>query len=102
MDVLQGQRKKRILAKLGWVCGQIEQILAGQDITLADVKLPHEKEPGETKLERLERFKALLNGALAELNRGEPRRCQKCGQPLDDATLDEIPWAWSCGRCASS
>lgn len=99
MDDAHRRRKKAILAKLGQVCGQIEQILAGQDITLAEVLLPHEKKPGETKLERLERFKALLNAALGELNRGEPRRCRSCEQLLGDAILDELPWAWSCGRC---
>jgi len=96
------RRRKRTLAKLGWVCGQIERLLAGQDVTLADVKLPHEREPGETELERLERFKALLGETLGQLDRGEPRCCRACQQPLEDVALDEMPWAWTCGRCPGS
>ncbi len=99
MSAIQGRRKKT-LAKLGWVCGKIEQILAGQDVRLADIQLPHEREPGETELERLQRFKALLSDTLAELNRGEARRCLRCGAALPDPALDEMPWAFACASCA--
>ena len=90
-------RRRRLLDKLGAVCAQIEQILAGQDLRIQDVKLPQERQPGETPLERLQRFKALLSEALAELARGEPRRCRHCQAPLSAQTLDELRWAWSCG-----
>ena len=94
--------KRRVLAKLGEVCARIEKHLAGQNVTLADVKLPQVQTPGKTPLERLQRFKGLLNETLAELNRGEARACQRCQEPLGAAVLDEMPWAFACPPCASS
>lgn len=94
-------RKQLTLAKLGWVCAKIEDILAGQDITLADIPLTTEAEPGETPLERLQRFKALLSETLAQINRGEPRQCAKCQEPIPDPILDDMPWATTCPECGA-
>ncbi len=94
------RRKRETLDKLGWVCRQIEHLLAGQDVRLGDLLLPHEAKPGETPLERLQAFKALLSEALAEQNRGEPRRCRRCQQPIPAPQLDAMPWAWACAACA--
>jgi hypothetical protein len=90
-------RRRRTLDKLGEVSGKIATLLAGQDLDLST--LPLNPEPGETKLERLQRFKALLNDTLAKINRGEPLVCPTCGGPIGDAALDEMPWATSCGTC---
>ena len=92
-------RKKRTLAKLGWVCAKIEEILAGGNLTLRDVKLPENKKPGETELERFQRFKALLGETLAQINRGEARTCSKCGQPIADKFVDDMPWIFTCPAC---
>ena len=100
MSLLQA-RKKRTLAKLGWVCAKIEEILAGANLTLSDVKLPESQTPGETELERFQRFKALLSETLAEINRGEARTCLGCQQPIADALLDEMPWSFRCPACAA-
>ncbi|MGE0710820.1 MAG: hypothetical protein AB7N76_01960 [Planctomycetota bacterium] len=97
---MSAARRKRTLAKLGEVCAKIEKILAGQELTLADVELPQERDPGPSPLERLEAMKRLLNETLAELSRGEPRRCLRCGAPLPDAVLDEMPWAFRCAHDA--
>lgn len=94
-------RKHKILGKLGQVCARIEDLLAGQAVTLADLPLPGDGEPGETDLERLQRFKALLGEALAELARGEARACRRCGEPLPDAELAPLPWATTHRACPS-
>ncbi len=90
-------RKQTLLAKLGDVSRRIEKILSGQNATLADLPIP---EPGETPLERLQRFKRVLNDALSQWNRGEPRNCEKCGGAIADDALDEMPWASRCSACA--
>lgn len=90
-------RRRRVLDKLGEVSAKIEQLLAGQDVELST--LPLQAEPGETPLERLRRFKALLQETLNALQRREAPRCQRCGGPIADAMLDELPWATGCGRC---
>lgn len=92
-------RKQVVLAKLGEVSRKLEQLLAGQDVTLADIQLPQERDPGETPLERLRAFKALLQRVLEELRRGEVRTCERCGGAIPDPALDETPWVSACGRC---
>jgi hypothetical protein len=88
--------RRRTLDQLGVVCKRIERILNGQELTLAEVKLPHEQRPGETPLERLRRFKAELQATLARQERGEPALCERCRLPIPPATLDEMPWATLC------
>lgn len=95
-------RKQKTLRKLGWVCSKIEELLADQNITLADVLFPHEKKPGETDLERLQRFKAHLGETLTKINRGEDFVCRGCQEKLADAILDEMPWALTCPACPAA
>lgn len=92
-------RRRLVLDTMGAVSGKIEQLLAGQDVTLATLPLPQEAEPGETPLERLQRFRALLGACLGQLDRGEPLVCGACGAPLPDAEADAMPWATRCRRC---
>lgn len=94
-------RRKRILSVLGETCAKIEGILAGQSITLADIQLPQERDPGPAPLERLRVFKDLLSEALGELEAGEPRSCATCGEPLPAAELEETPWAYRCSDSSS-
>ncbi|MBX3468080.1 MAG: hypothetical protein KF878_14505 [Planctomycetes bacterium] len=92
-------RRRRVLDTLGVVSDKIAQLLAGQDLDLSQVKLPQDMEPGETPLERLRRYKDLLQETLATLNRGEDPVCRGCGGAIPEAALDEMPWATACGRC---
>ena len=92
-------RRRVVLAKLGEVARKLEAILSGQEVTLADIQLPQERDPAETPLERLRAFQALLQRTLEALRRGEVRTCERCGGRVPDAALDETPWATACGRC---
>lgn len=92
-------RRRLVLDTLGVVSERMAKLLADQDLTLADIPLPQDAEPGETPLDRLRRFKALLQETLAALNRGEDATCRACGGPIPDPALDVMPWASSCGRC---
>lgn len=92
-------RRRVVLAKLGEVARKLEAILAGQEVTLADIQLPQERDPAETPLERRRAFQALLQRALEELRRGEVRTCERCGGAIPAAALDETPWVTACGRC---
>lgn len=95
-------RRRLVLDTLGVVSDRIARLLADQDLTLADIPLPQEAEPGETPLERLRRFKSLLQETLAALNRGEDPVCRTCGGPIPEPALDAMPWASSCGRCSGA
>ncbi len=92
-------RRRLVLDTLGVVSARMVRLLADQDLTLADIPLPHEAEPGETPLERLRRFKDLLQETLDALNRGDEPACRACGGSIPDLALDVMPWASSCGRC---
>lgn len=94
-------RKQLTLAKLQVICGRIENLLAGQSASLADVVLPQDAKPGETTLEKLQRFKALLNKTLQDIAAGVLPDCQACGRRLSAAILDAMPWALNCERCGS-
>ncbi len=94
-------RKKLTLAKLEGICGRIENLLAGQNASLADVVLPQDAKPGETKLEKLQRFKALLNKTLQDIEDGVQPGCRACGRQLSAAILDAMPWAANCTQCGS-
>lgn len=96
-----GARRKRILSALGETCAKIESILSGQSITLADVQLPQDRDPGPSPLERLRVFKDLLSEALRELEVGGQRSCGTCGEPLPAAELDETPWSFRCSDSSS-
>ncbi len=93
-------RRDKTLHKLGAICRRIEVLLAGQNVTLADVPLPQEAKPGEKPLEKLRRFKALLNETLGAMDEGIHPCCKKCRSPLLDVVLDEMPWATWCQECA--
>lgn len=95
-------RRRLVLDTLGVVSDRMARLLADQDLTLADLALPQEAAPGETPLERLRRFKALLQETLAALNRGEDPACRACGGAIPDAALDAMPWASSCGGCPAA
>lgn len=95
-------RRRRVLDTLGVVSDRMARMLADQNLTLADIPLPQDAEPGETPLERLRRFKSLLQETLNALNRGDDPVCRACGGPIPEAALDAMPWASSCGRCADA
>ncbi len=101
-DPVADARRKRTLAKLGSVCTKIEELLAGQNLTLKDVELPQDREPGETDLERLQRFKRQLGELLADQAAGRPRCCVGCRTELSEQVLDALPWANTCRACAGN
>lgn len=43
---------------------------------------------------------ALVEAALARLDRGEHGRCQRCGGEIAPARLSALPWTDSCIACA--
>ena len=92
-------RRRALLDHLARVSAQLEALLAGQDLRIADLALPQARRPGETPLERLQRLRALLGAALARLDAGQPTLCEACATPLPAAELDALPWATRCRAC---
>lgn len=94
--------RAKTLRKLGNICSRIADLKAGLDVRLASIAIPGTGgKPGETPLERLERFKRLLNATLARLAEGQLAPCAQCDQAIPVLELDEMPWADVCGACAA-
>lgn len=92
-------RRRKILDTLGVVSSKLETLLAGQDLDLSMIALPQGADPSETPLERLRRFKGILQVTLTANVQGEHPACRACGRPIPEPALDELPWATTCG-CA--
>jgi hypothetical protein len=97
--VTRATRRRKLLDTLGVVSGKLETLLAGQNLDLASLPLPQGADPSETPLERLRRFKELLQVTLTANVQGEHPACRVCGRPIPELALDELPWATTCG-CA--
>ncbi|MSQ84030.1 MAG: hypothetical protein EXR77_14295 [Myxococcales bacterium] len=81
------------------VNGQLTQLLAKQNATLATIKLPNEEKPGEKPVERLRRFLNQIIAAQRRLGSDQFGKCQSCGLVLPVAALNETPWLQDCGPC---
>jgi RNA polymerase-binding transcription factor DksA len=86
--------------KRGEVAKKLEEILAGQNIQLNDIKLPQFEDAAEPPSETLRRFMRHLADISARLGTPEFGRCGKCGAELSEAALVETPWADRCRACA--
>ena len=57
--------------------------------------------PGETPEEKLRRFMARIDAALAALAAGSYGSCEGCGVALGWPALQQVPWAELCPSCAA-
>lgn len=97
-------RLQRINAKGMEVATKLSELLAGKEVSFADLELGG---PGgrllarEKKEARLRNFLATINGARSRLQAGGDvyGRCIACSVPLADPLLDERPWVEVCDPC---
>ena len=98
----QHKRWRAMLMKKGMeINGQLTKLLAGQNATLATLKLPNEDKGGEPKELKLRRYLNQVIAAQRRLDSPEWGVCQECGAPLPAAVFDEAPWTDSCQTCAA-
>src|SRR5262249_21993628 len=91
--------KRRLLKKGAEVNEKLTQLLNGQRRDLEALTGP--RKPGETPIERLRRFLALVDGRIQAIRAGRPYgRCEKCDAPLPFAHLEQVPWIDTCEACA--
>lgn len=93
-DDLVKPMRKLTLRKLGAVCDQLEELLAGQDVTLVDIKLPHQGPDDDwTKIMRLRAYKKMLNDTLKRMSTPEFGLSLATQDPIPVIELKEMPWA---------
>ncbi len=78
---------------------KLTDILAGKNVTLATLKMPHEQKPGEKPEEKLRRFLNQISRAQRRLGTPAWGLCVTCQAPLPDAVLDDTPWTEECNTC---
>jgi len=83
-----------------WEVNQaLTEMLAGQRTTLATLKLPNERKPGETPLERLRRYFDTMVRMQQRSTTDELGLCVDCGAPIPVLALIEHPWRERCEPC---
>lgn len=69
----------------------------------APVVMPGANDPGETAVEKLQRFLALVDGKAKALRSGAVSGfglCESCGAPISFTELEQVPWADRCRGCS--
>ncbi len=96
----QRQRWQGDLARKGMdLYTLLTDVLAGKNVTLTTLKMPHEQKPGEKKEEQLRRYLDLVSRAQKRLGTPAWGRCVRCQARLAEIVLDEAPWTELCGAC---
>ena len=95
-------RLRRDLGRKGMAINEkLTGMLAGQNATLQDIKLPNEIKPGLKPIEKVRAFLDLVIRAQRRLGTEAWGACVECGVELPQAALDDTPWIEVCNRCGS-
>jgi RNA polymerase-binding transcription factor DksA len=94
--------RRRVLDKGAEIAKKLAFALAGLEVDLNTLKLPEEKEPGLTPVEKLRRYLDLLERSRRSFDDGTWGRCVSCGTVLTLVQLDAMPWAEHCQKCAAA
>ncbi len=103
-DLLPDQRevlKRALLKKGAELADKLSRLLAGERVADLGALLGGGK-PGERPEEKLRRFMARIDAALAALRAGSYGGCEDCGVALGWARLEQLPWADRCSSCAAA
>ncbi|MCS6913926.1 MAG: TraR/DksA C4-type zinc finger protein [Myxococcales bacterium] len=90
--------KRRLLRKGAEINARLVELLADPTLDLSD--LVGGGAPGERPQERLRRFMALIDDRLRAIREGRYGRCDRCGDGLPFAHLEQVPWSNLCRACA--
>ena len=102
-DPQRMQRWRHALAAKGMeINDRLTRLMAGQNATLASLQVADAARPGETPIERLQRYLRSVSDAQKRLANGSFGHCLDCGAAIDPVLLDERPWTSSCPVCPRS
>ena len=94
--------RQDLLRKGADINAALTALLAGQNATLATIKLPHEDKPGIKPKERLRLFLDQIIRAQRRLDTAAWGQCVVCGEPFAEAALAETPWLEECPDCEAA
>jgi hypothetical protein len=90
--------RRQLLKKGAEINAKLTELLAGKRVNV-DALLGHTK-PGESPIERLQRFLTLVDGRIQAIRAGTYGRCVTCRDGLPFAELEQVPWIDTCRSCA--
>ena len=103
MDEDTLQRHRHELLRIGGVMAKrLENLLAGQNVTLADLGLPGEEDDEQKKEDRLRQTVHRIDDAVKRIDVGTYGKCVDCGAPLSEGALETTPWAERCDSCEAA
>ncbi len=91
--------RRDLLRKGGDINHALTRLLAGENATLATIKLPDEDKPGIKPKERLRLFLDQIVRAQKRLDTPQWGLCVECSEPFSEAALEEVPWLEYCAEC---
>ena len=93
------QRHRSELLRVGRrLAKRLENLLAGQNVTLADLGLPGEDDHDKDE-ERLRNAVKRIDAALKRVQDGSYGACIECGTDLPGGVLETTPWQERCDGC---
>lgn len=92
--------RRTVLHKLGQMNAKLEQMLAGENVTLEAFSLMGDPDPSWLKIEKLRYYIKELNLALRRVNERTVGFCRICEKPIAAIALREMPWADVCEKDA--
>ncbi len=90
--------RRQLLKKGAEINEKLTRLLNGQKVDIN--ALLGGGKAGESPIERLRHFLALVDGRIQAIRAGRYGRCESCGAPLPFPHLQQIPWIDTCGDCA--
>jgi hypothetical protein len=91
--------RRALLRKGAEINEKLVALLTGARVRVDELISPGR--PGETPTERLRRFLALVDGRIKAIAAGTYGRCERCGEGLPFAHLEQVPWIDTCQACAA-
>ena len=93
-------RYRREIMKKGMAVNQqLTDLLAGKDVRMSTIKLPHEMKPGLKPEEKLRMFLDQVIRAQRRLGTPEFGNCIECSTEFPKGAIDDTPWLETCEDC---
>ncbi len=97
--------RQALVAKMGQVSNDLARLLAGEEGSLATMKISGlgARADDDDPEDRLRKYLELLKQHLRHLldDDGLYGRCQHCSTAMEAAELEQMPWADTCRACAA-
>jgi RNA polymerase-binding transcription factor DksA len=93
--------RRQLLKKGAEINDRLTALLNHERTDLDLDRLLGSGKPGETPIERLRRFVAIIDAALGRIRDGTYGRCSSCGAGLSYEQLQAMSWADTCPACAA-